>query len=255
MKNVIWSLLLVLAFPAIALSGVVLTDASGDRTYLSEGRLKHVGKDGQSQIFLSKSGEIILIDAERQAYAKGTVADFCRMGETLMDSVMAGMSPQEREMMKQFMGAAQDAPKQPDPVVSVADQGSGERIAGLETHKYRVTVDGQPYAELWLSRDEALMREVGGLHELLKMTAEMTACMEAGIGMSIPVAPESTPQYQALYQKGYPLKVVSLESGPAEVEEEVVRIEKRRLGDDEFRAPTGYRQIPFAEFIGAQELF
>jgi hypothetical protein len=249
MKKILLGTLLILLCPAFATAGVVLTDISGDKTYISDGRLKYESKEGQTQIFLTQKEEIILIDNERQVYARGTVDDFCRLGKDLMESAMAGMSPQEREMMKQFMAGSQSAPKA-EPAVSVSRQGSGGKIAGLDTEKYRVNVDGEPYAELWLSKDRALMQELGGLQKLLALAAEMGACMEAGTGMSISVDPENTPEYQALYREGYPLKVVSLQGTAPEVDEEVAQVEEKSLSDEEFQAPAGYRSLSFSDFIG-----
>ncbi len=249
MKKIVWSILLIPFLPALALAGVVLTDISGDRTYISDGRMKFVSQDGQSQVFLPEKGEIILIDDNRRIYARGTVNDFCRTGKDLMDSVMAGMSPEEREMMRQFMGASQGAPS-PRPAVSIASQGSGGKIAGLETTKYRVDVDGAPYAELWLSSDRVLERELGGLQKLLALTAEMSACMEDAMGMNLSANPENTPEYQALYKEGYPLKVVSLQAGGANIDEEIVKVETKSMPSDAFSVPAQYRSVPFAEFVG-----
>lgn len=247
MKKLFWSLILSLLFPTLALAGVVLTDAQGGKTYIENGRLKHVDTEGRIEIFHATTGEMFLIDANRKLYARGTVADFCKAGKGMMDAAMSKIPPEQREMMKQYMGNM--GAKRTPPKVTVAMVGGGGNVAGFATTKYAVKVDGRPYQDLWLANDRTLMKELQSVEKLLGMSAEMASCMGSEMGGQAPLAAEGTPAYQALFKKGYPLKSVSLEEGTPTVQEEVVRVEKRKLSAADFTPPTGYREVSFAAFV------
>ncbi len=234
---------------ATSWAGVILTYKDGSRTYIDNGRIKHTDQEAQTDIFDTRKGLVTLIEAEDKAYAQGTVEDFCEAGKSAMQEAMSGMSPEEKAMMEQMMKPKEAEPAVKPLRVSVSRQGSGGKIAGFNTEKYQVTVDGEPYEELWLSDDPALVKELGNMKKLSEMASGMASCMGAGMGSTPIAAPEDTAEYQSLYQKGFPIKIVPQGAEGEESGEEVVKVEKGPVPDAEFQPPADYRKVPFTEFM------
>ena len=247
MKRMVWSALFFLIWPALSLAGVAMTDANGGKTYISEGKLKHVDAEGNISIFTVARQEMVLADPGRKVYSRGTVKDFCQAGQQIMDQAMSQMSPEEREIMKQFMVTREES--RTPPRVTVAPAGSGGRVAGFDTLKYSVAVNDQPYHEVWIAEDKTLREEMKSFPDLLSMTAEIADCMGQGFGTNPPIQPENTAEYQALYQKGFPLKTVSLVDGTTEVTDEIRAVEIKSLDDALFQPPKEYSEVAYGEFM------
>ena len=243
---------LVLLLPSVVLAGVVVTHADGSRAYLADGCFKQVDGENQTMIFDANRDVMILVDTTRKIYAEGTVDAFCESGSNLMEQAMAGLSPEEQEMMKQMMGdlPGQDkTPKRPD--VRVERGGDGDSVAGYATVRYRVTADGKPYEELWLSAAPPLMEEFGRLGSMVEQTGRLAECFGGGLAAEDLV--EAGPEYIALLKKGYPLKTIKFEDGRPEVQDEVVKVEETGIPASEFRPPPGYRKVSFRELMGGQQ--
>ncbi|UCH22532.1 MAG: DUF4412 domain-containing protein [Deltaproteobacteria bacterium] len=224
-------------------AGWVMSERNGDSTLISRGRMKNVSKEF-SWIMDGPGNEMIFYNSARKIYARGTVEDYCTSISSMMKEAMEGIPDEQRQMMVQMM--AKSKPGSPH-TVSVVKAGAGEVVAGFKTEKYKVTVEDELYEELWLNSDSALMKDFKSLMPMLQKFSSCTA----GLGM-METSPENSPEYLRLMQSGIVLKSVRYEGGNPEKETDIMKLEKRSIPDQEFKAPAGYRKLSFAEMMGSQ---
>jgi hypothetical protein len=168
------------------------------------------------------------------------VDDYCHAIKRMQDEVKAKMSPEQRQMMEQFMG--QMAGKATKHKISVKDQGRGESMLGYPTRHYTVYVDGQPHEELWLTGDKGLLASAGDYKKLMKMTAKLSSCIASNIGGAGSVPVEESAAYQQLMEKGWELRSVTHMMGVKQTHQ-VKSIEKRDIPKSQFMPPAGYRKV------------
>ena len=241
-----WSLLIAVAallcvvMPADA--GWVMLEQNGDKTLISNGRLKGTSA-GVISIFNGPKKEIIFINDGQNVYWRGTVDDYCSSLATMLEQMMKGMPEEQRKMREQMMAKGNESPGHK---VTVVKNGNGEAIAGLKTMKYRVMVDGELFEEVWLTTNASLMREYEPLVPILQ---KFSSCLGS---MNVEFAPEKSADYQKLWEAGFQLKSVRYKSGSPKTETDVVKTEKADIPDKEFEVPAGYQQRSFAEMMQLQ---
>jgi hypothetical protein len=224
---------------ASAQAGIVVTYDNGEVTVFSAGKMK--GSDESGTVIMDgKTGQLTFIMDQKKAYARGTVEEYCKMVTSIRDKMMEALTEEQRKMMEQMLGAMK--PKEP-PKVSVEKVGPGEAVAGFKTVKYKVTVNGKLYEELWLATDEALIKEYT---PLLTSFAKFSAC---GGGMDMRDAVEASDEYLGLLERGFVMKSVSYEGAAPEVDELVVKLEKKDIPASEFEPPSGYREFSIDELL------
>lgn len=212
-----------------AFAGLVLTDADGTTTHIQNGKLRSDTEEGGDMwvvIDTSKS-TIMMVNPEEQTYVQGTIDEYCAGMRSMMDA------------MSQFMGGMMPKPE-PKQKVQVVKAGPGGKIAGQDTTRYKVMVDGVLREELWLANDASLMKEFGDPQVMAKFS--QCAAMEQSY--------ETAPEYQGLMKAGWALKSVSHENGESVTDTEVERIEKSDIPAAKFAAPKGYARIPMSEMFG-----
>lgn len=241
-----WSLLIALAallgmvMPADA--GWVMLEQNGNKTLISNGRLKGTSA-GVSSIFNGPKKEIIFIHDGQNIYWRGTVDDYCSSLATMLEQMIKEMPEEQRKMTQQMMSKENQSP---DHKVSVVKNGDGETIAGLKTTKYRVMVDGELFEEVWLATNASLMRDYQPLVPILQ---KFSSCLGS---MNMEFTPEKSADYQKLWETGFQLKSVRYAFGSPKTETDVVKTEKADIPDKEFEVPAGYQQRSFAEMMQLQ---
>jgi hypothetical protein len=241
-----WSLLIALAallgmvMPADA--GWVMLEQNGNKTLISNGRLKGTSA-GVSSIFNGPKKEIIFIHDGQNIYWRGTVDDYCSSLATMLEQMIKEMPEEQRKMTQQMMSKENQSP---DHKVSVVKNGDGETIAGLKTTKYRVMVDGELFEEVWLATNASLMRDYEPLVPILQ---KFSSCLGS---MNMEFTPEKSADYQKLWETGFQLKSVRYAFGSPKTETDVVKTEKADIPDKEFEVPAGYQQRSFAEMMQLQ---
>jgi len=241
-----WSLLMVLAallcivIPADA--GWIMFEQNGDKTSISNGRLKGTS-EGVSWIFNSSKKEMIFIHDEQNIYWRGTIDDYCSNSAKMMEQMMKGMPEDQRKMMEQMMAKGNQSPGHK---VTVARDGNGETIVGFKTTKYRVMVDDELFEEVWLTTDASIMK---AYKPLIPMIQKFNSCLGS---MGVEFTPEKSAEYQKLWKTGFQLKSIRYEYGNPEIETDVVKMKKANISDQEFEVPAGYQHRSFAEFMKSQ---
>jgi hypothetical protein len=261
---------LALLAPAPAIAGVLFIDDRGAQMLLSNGRLKHVSPSGEEPIVAVDAGRarMWVSNPRTRAYWEGTIDEFCtsvrgllagvtggggggmpalspEMGK-MMQERMAGLPPEQQEMIKQMMQAAMARQGQPGaagaaatPRVTVEPTGETETIAGFSTRKFRVFADGKLHEEVWLTNDPAITREFDP-KRAPETIAKLSACRGAQQSRV-----QDTDPYRQLFTQGWPLRSVAHDGGFSRPN--VVRAERKDFADAEFTPPTGFRKLPLME--------
>ena len=237
-------LLFLFSWTAASLAGVVVEERNGGVTYYSSGKVKSASED-MVVIFDVRDGAITLLDGKQEAYATGTIEEYCREVTAARDEAIGQMSPEEKQMMAAFMGG--DDRGSP-PVVRIEKVGRGEKIAGYATTLFRVFADGEVYEEIHLADDVPVFDEVDSdkMGELIDRFGD---CMINSIGLSDIVSVEDDTGYKKLLRRGYPMKNVEFDDGRPDVTDQVVRMEKRPIPEAEFRPPKGYVRLDFRRIL------
>jgi len=110
--------------------------------YMSHNAMKRVGSDGNESIVRFDQGKIITINRPAKTYSEVTTAELQKM----MDEGAAAMTKnkEQMEMVRKMMGQISDT-------ITVTKEGPGEKIAGFDTVKYRIT--GMMELEIWAAPD------------------------------------------------------------------------------------------------------
>ncbi len=239
-------LLALLSAPVHA--GWVEKDRQAGTMYISGALIKVVPQrsNGMWSVMDLNSGLITMINRPGRTYAVIDPKTFCSEMKSMMTGMMQGMPPEQRAMMEQMMGG-QGAGHTPS--VRVRRVGSGGKVAGHDTIKYSVTVDGRPYRDIWLAPGAPIMNDMRRyLKKSSEMNASMAACSNMGPGMAGGgPAPEASKEYQAIAEKGWTMKELDRKTG--KVDKEVTSLEKKSLPASTFRVPIGYRKVNMREMM------
>ncbi len=239
-------LLTALALPARA--GWYEEDRHSGSMSISGALIKAIPADNSGiwTIMDMNRGIVTMVDDGKRTYTLIDPEKFCANVTTMMGDMMAGMTPQQRAMMKQMMGGS--APRH-TPIVKVMNMGSGGRIAGYDTTKYNILVDGRPYKDVWLATNAPIMNEMKNfIKKSSEMSAKMESCSKMAPGMNHGPAPEISKEYEALAKKGWPMK--ELNRRTHKVTKEVRRLERKTFPASTFRVPAGYKRVEMRRLMG-----
>ncbi|HXH12816.1 MAG TPA: DUF4412 domain-containing protein [Alphaproteobacteria bacterium] len=262
-----------LCWPIVAGAGWVIEQveyanpgSEGTKTvqYISKQRLKTVG-EGNTFIMDFPKNLFIATDEENRVYWSGTVDEYVREVQTFqqaahelarqqLEAALKEMPPEQRKAMEDILqhmrgmpspsGATTAAQRPQVQIEPTADTGT---MVGHKVNRVMVYADGKPYQEVWLAKDVALKGELD-LKRMRRLQAKLTQAVMAELPSRQAV--EEDPAYEAMLERGYPLKIVELgEQGEPEAITEVVRLEKREIPDKEFQVPEGYRRIDLRELF------
>ena len=203
--NAIIPVVLLISFSILLLSnniiaGIYTEESDGTKTYISNGKLKEMSKDG-GMIMDSKSGEFIYFNPDKKNYTQGKISDFCEAMSKIMKQMMDAMPPEYRQMMG--MDKKQEPLK-----VKIVSEGDGGMIAGYKTVKYKVLANGKLDEEIWLAEDASLVKEFNSLVGMLSEFEKCNSKMEFGsppVGLSL--------EYMNLMKKGLTVKSIQYEEG------------------------------------------
>jgi len=254
-KSVIAVITLLILSAGPALAGLKAVDKEGGITLISDGKFKHVSpEDGMSTISDSQKGTITIINEREKTYASGKPQDFCKGMKEMMDSVremmdaaMADIPPEQRAMMEEMMKQSTPTSPAKKPSVSIKKAGKGGKVAGWDTDKYEVFVDGKLYEELWLVTHSTILKELAKMD--FKIFQEFSSCAASQDGGGYD--PENSPEYIKLMQEGLEVKTVS--RGPVEQDSsDTVSLEKKDIPDSEFRVSADFRKVSIMEIFSME---
>jgi hypothetical protein len=250
-----------------ALAGYQLTDKDGDRTLVSKGRVKELSGEGTGpqSVFDLGLARAWMSNPDREVYWEGTIDELCTtirdttaaIGKAMHDAMeaqLSQLSPENRakveQLRKQLEANRKKEEGQASPgVIKVERTEETETIAGQQTRKFNVLVDGSLYEEDWLTTDPALAKEFA-LDRASELMSRVSACAIASDpDPSHPKGVDEGKIYQKLYPQGWPLKTIAHVGGKARIKTEITKVEKRDVPDSEFKPPAGYRKGPLSEVM------
>lgn len=232
--------LMTLVFATSGFCGLVMTEADGTRSLVSDGRIKSTSDDPEEEqmIIDLKNSLVIVLDPQEKTAARASIDEFCAQMEKISASMAEAMEEMKAHGISEMppgMGG--------DPVsVRVEKAGDGGKIAGYSTVKYKIYADGELYEETWFSTDKKLTREMGDPKEL----ARFEKCASQMMGAN---AVEASDEYQKMNRAGWLLKSVEHSNGDSETIVDVRRIEETDIPEKEFEVPPGYEEIPFSRLF------
>jgi len=246
--SILTTIILLTAFALPARAGWLEVARDSGTMSISGALIKVVPADNSRMwtIMDMNKGIVTMVDERKRTYTLIDPEKFCATVTTMMGNMMAGMTPQQRAMMKQMMGGS--ASKH-SPVVKVMRMGSGGKVAGYDTTKYSVIVDGRPYKDVWLATNAPIMHEMKNfIKKSSEMSAKMESCSKMAPGMNRGPAPEVSKEYEALSEKGWPMK--ELNRRTHKVTKEVRRLERKTFPASTFRVPAGYQKVEMRKLMG-----
>jgi hypothetical protein len=226
---------------APAYAGWAIKDADGTETLISKGRMKGEWETGI--MILNADGETMtMVDTEKNVFATGNIDELCAQIKTMVDKMMADIPAEQRAMMEQMMS------KQETPEVTIVEKGSGGKVSGFDTKHYAVHANGEPYEEVWLADDAALVSEC---KPVMLMLAKFSQCM-ASVNPMAGSSPEASPEYAKLYDMGMVVQANSV-GGKKEGSKQIESVEKRDVPEDTFAVPKGCKEVSFTEMFGMRQ--
>ncbi|MBU4275307.1 MAG: DUF4412 domain-containing protein [Proteobacteria bacterium] len=237
--------LLILGLAAPASAGWLINEKSEgaiNSLYFQSNQVRDQSAESISIMDLAK-GRLILINPNAKTYWSGPFADMLKMRDQAMKQMqeqLKQLPPEQREMAKNAMQEAMGKKDSPRPKVEVKKTGQSAVIAGFKAVKYEIWAGGKLREEQWIAPAIATSKEL----DTKKMREMMAVFAQAGGENSY----ETDPAVQALWSKGYPVKVVSHLDGETMVRE-VVQAQEKNLPASMFAVPQGYRKVDLMEMF------
>jgi len=230
--------------------GWIMEESDNGVTYINNGWIKTLANDMDeipiTSIFNADSRTIVMINEGDMTYAKGSIEDYCNAVISMRDDMNKQMPAEQLKLMEDMI--AQEKAK-PAPKVSVQKSNS-ESIAGYNTTKYSISVDGELFEEKWISNDAALSDLIQIMNKSIDITFKLAGCSVPDESF-LKNAPEFSETYKNVERSGIELKSLSYEYGSADPGTEVIRLEKEDISSEEFDVPEGYQEMILKEFIMA----
>lgn len=230
---------------------VTETDGAPSETLYKSNRIAAPMGDGSNMILYCDVGEVAIVSSpDVQRYWRGTFGEIRTAFEQLFSEAMAGADDEDMPDLGALFGALFGGGDDEEILVRISPDG-GDTVAGYRADRYVVETgrdgDWRVHEEVWISSD--LLREV---------TGEVGACVEimfdlqaellggVSIGMDELEAVLASSDYQALMQRGFPVRnkqTLRMFGMAVETLTEVVDVSRDKLGEDAFTVPSGYTRV------------
>jgi uncharacterized protein (DUF4415 family) len=227
-------------------------------SYFSKNKLKTI--QGSSTIIINYDSDRILVsDGDRKLYWSGTIDEYIKglqdsvaQAKARMEESLKSMPPEQRKAIEEEMRkqgrSLRGETRQPTEGVQVRIEETSDKqiIAGYRATKYRVHLDERAYQEVWISKDVNIYKDIDMKkvqdfqNRVNEALSSLYSDQSAGIERSL--------EYQRLFEKGYPLKLVHA-IGQNKGIIEVVSAKEAEIPDREFEIPEGYRKTTLEEII------
>ncbi|MCK5470195.1 MAG: DUF4412 domain-containing protein [Cyclobacteriaceae bacterium] len=227
--------------------GWVMSESDNRVTIIGDEWIKSISNGEEGELtFMFNGGRdiIILIDDVSETYAKGLGNDYCNAMKSMMEEMKSQMPPEQLKMMKDMINQQK---AKPAPKVTVT-KGRGEVIAGYQTEKYSINVDGELFEEKWITNDPALKSILEVYKSIQELTSKTVTCAVMDESF-LKTSPEFSSEYKNVERTGIELKSISYEYGSPETQTEVISLEKEDISSYEFEIPDDYGKTSFKELI------
>ncbi|MCH8014610.1 MAG: DUF4412 domain-containing protein [Candidatus Dadabacteria bacterium] len=226
--------------------------------YMQENKVKFFDEEGQfSAIFNLETGEMMQIDNMSRTYTSAKAKDYFKFFKeyalkmkTAMQQQLAELPPDQRaqaeEMMKR-QGIELPGSNSVPVKIELKKTGDISKIAGYESVKYEIYRNGKLDEEIWTSKEVGLENEI----DMNKMTEYMSELrkIEESLGGASSVSKEAEQVYIEVFSSGFPMKTIDYPVSGNSIIEETVKVSKKQIDNNEFRAPAGYRKVPLEQML------
>ncbi|MCB2191662.1 MAG: DUF4412 domain-containing protein [Deltaproteobacteria bacterium] len=242
--------LMILLSVSVARAGWVIHQETpgGPGTMYVQNNQMRAGMGLGGMIYNLNNETVTMLNPDHQVYWSGNPQQLNQqMTQALdarMEQALKQAPPEQRDqmraMMKQRMGRGM-APPAAD--VKVKDTGETSKIAGYESNKYQVYVDGKLRQEMWVAQLPGFKREMD-MGKMMKLAhALRTGTGGQGLGWRRAQA------VQELMSRGMPMKIVDYNRGGPMTVMTVTKVEKKSLPASTFQPPTGWKKVDFRQMM------
>ena len=263
MRSTFHTAMLLIAFvtaPGIASAGWmsewtnVAMKPNGDRAdpqrstmAISDGKVRLEQPDAVTLINY-KTETFTLMNPAHQSFWSGTAEDYARhvsksRGEALRKRLVEAGQKSAPEV-------SDDVPKVDPaklPPLSIVSTGISEKIAGYDTTKYEVKVDGDVFQELWVAPLD--ISSDLDINRFINLQRKMSAGM-AGRSANEYNALYYSDEYRKLLAKGFVLKMIIHHLGGG-FERTATSMKQADVAASEFQVPDSYRKVQLADVLPA----
>jgi hypothetical protein len=227
-------------------------------SYFSKNRFKAV--QGNSIIVINyDNNRVFIADRGRQIYWTGKIDGYingirnsvsrakAKMQESLKNMTAEQRQGIENDMKNQGRSLNGEI-EQPTRGVRIEKTSEEQIIAGYRATKYRILLDERAYQEVWISEDVSIFKDIDmkKTQDFQNRVNEALGSLYSGRSTGI----ERTLEYQRLFERGYPLKIVHV-VGQDKGIIEVIGAKETYINDREFDIPDGYRTTTLEEIMKA----
>jgi hypothetical protein len=221
--------------------------------YFSRNRFKAV--QGSSILIINyNTGRIFISDRNRKLYWSGTIdeyingiRDYMAQAKVEMEESMKDIPPEQRRAIEEEMMRSRGSIEAGR--IRIEKTSDRQTIAGYRATKYRVYLDENSYQEIWVSEDLDISKDMD-----MKKIEDFQNRINRAVGSvySKGTRVEESSEYQSLFEKGYPLKIVHV-VGQNRGVIEVTNVKETEIPDREFEVPEGYTRTTLQEIIRSRE--
>lgn len=230
------------------------TDSDGMISYdvmlIEDNMIKSSGNDA-GFVFDVKSGEFIWLIAESKQYWKGNIKAFKveleKSMKQVLNEMLQSLPQDQRAMYEQMLGGMSEMYATPTDQqikavnLKVVKTSESVEIAGYSAAKYELFVEEKLVEQLWISdgldvTDDLDTREMAEMFNAIRPSIDTEVWFEY------------SEEYLQLLEKGFMMK--SVDSSRDEIE--VIKVDERKIGKDEFEVPADYSVITIEEIMQQQ---
>ncbi|MBU4563879.1 MAG: DUF4412 domain-containing protein [Desulfarculus sp.] len=229
----------------------------GPSTMLVQDNKVRAGVGLGGMIYDLKNETATMLNPDRQVYWSGNPQQLGQqMNQALearMEQALKQAPPEQRDqmrtMMKQRMGQGGMGQGQgkamapPAAQVEVKDTGQSAKIAGYNSTKYQVYVDGKLRQEMWVAQVPGFKKEMD-MGKMMKLAHSMRAGAGGqGLGW------RRSEAVQKLISQGMPMKIVEYGHGGPMTVMTMTSVEKKNLPASTFQPPAGWNKVDFTQMM------
>jgi len=193
------------------------------------------------------TGTYTLLNPQRHSFWRGTVDEYVRqVARSRADAMRQKLIDVGRQ---QEVGQVSDVPAKVDPAklppVSIANTGVTEKIAGYDTAKYDVKVDGELFQELWVAPVD-----VSADLDFNRFLAQQRKISAGMVGRAATQynAVYASDEYRKLLEKTFVLKMKAHHLGGG-FERTATSIKQTEVAPTQFQVPEAYRKVNLSDVM------
>ncbi len=193
-----------------------------------------------------------MMNPEKEYFWSGSTAEYAREMARARASAMQDRITAMSGMPKKAAEAGAVDPPTPGPVdparlppVSITASGAGEQIAGYETQKFEVRVDGELFEEIWVAPID-LSGDLD-VDRFLAQQRQSGRNMQGRSGEKY-TALYHSPEYRQLLDKQFPLKTVTHHIAGT-FERQATAARRADVPAATFEVPDNYRKVRLSDLL------